>query len=167
MRKGFLLCRHHVAAIVGGHCVRKGFGGLCVKWFTCCFTFGLAKCTMALLVLRRACGYFVRVGCFQLLMAFPVLFVILKNLSSFASLLYMPVNARTVTHKFQKWIFYHRIFRLFGGATEGLKICGRFVGSMIFVYSCRRLVFEAWRILTQKSLRPSLYTQGCFSLGGS
>ena len=27
MRKGFLSCRHHVAAIVGGHCVRKGFGG--------------------------------------------------------------------------------------------------------------------------------------------
>ena len=31
MRKGFLSCRHNVAAIVGGHCVRKGFGGLCVK----------------------------------------------------------------------------------------------------------------------------------------
>ena len=59
----------------------------------------------------------------------------------------MPVSARTVTHKFQKWIFYHRIFRLFGGATEGFKICARFVGSMIFVYSCRRLVFEALRYL--------------------
>ena len=53
MRKGFLSCRH-VAAIVGEHCVRKGFRGLCVKWFTCCFTFGLAKCTMALQVMRRA-----------------------------------------------------------------------------------------------------------------
>ena len=67
----------------------------------------------------------------------------------------MPVNARTVTHKFQKWIFYHRILRLFGGATEGFKICVRFVGSLIFVYSCRRLVFEALRILTHKSLWPS------------
>ena len=32
MRKGFLSCRHHVAAIVGGHCVRKGFQlGACVS----------------------------------------------------------------------------------------------------------------------------------------
>ena len=43
MRKGFLSCRHHVAAIVGGHCVRKGFGGLCVKLFTCCFYLWVGK----------------------------------------------------------------------------------------------------------------------------
>ena len=33
-----------------------------------------------------------------------------------------------VTHTFQKWVFYHRIFGLFGGASEpGFTICGRFV----------------------------------------
>ena len=58
----------------------------------------------------------------------------------------MPVNARTVTHKFQKWIFYPCIFRLFGGATEGFKICARFVGAMIH--------YAHYVNLIHKSLRP-------------
>ena len=74
----------------------------------------------------------------------------------------MPLNARTVTHQFQKWIFYHRIFRLFGGATEGFKICARFVGSMIFVYSCRRLVFEALRYLDSQIFGALLIYPGLF-----
>ena len=44
------------------------------------------------------------------------------------------VNVETVTHTFQKWVFYQRIVGLFCGASELLFImCGRFFGSLCTV----------------------------------
>ena len=131
MREGSLWCRHHVAAIVGGHCVRKGFWGPVCEVIYLLFYLWVGKVHSGFTGVEES----LLVLCFGrfFLVVFPVLFVILKNFSSVTSLLQMPMNARTVTYELQKCICYHRIFRLFGGATKGFKICAGFVGSLCTV----------------------------------
>ena len=87
---------------------------------------------MIYLLVARVHNDFVRNGCFSNENGVSLRLCNVEELVLLGPC-FADVNLETVTHTFQKWVFYQRIFGLFCGASELLFMCGRFVGSLCTV----------------------------------
>ena len=88
---------------------------------------------MTILVLWAASKYFVRTDCFSNKDGVSLRLCNVEELV-LSGPCFADVNVETVTHTFQKWVFYQRIFGLFCGASEPLFImCGRFIRSLFTI----------------------------------
>ena len=95
---------------------------------------------MIYLLVARVHNDFVRKGCFSNENGVSLRLCKVKELVLLGPC-FADVNLETVTHTFQKWVFYQRIFGLFSGASEPLFImCGRFVGLCVPLQKARQYV---------------------------